>query len=55
MELRRPITHAVTAPAGGPVLRGDLTIPENAAGVVAFAHGSGSGGTVREIASWPES
>jgi putative phosphoribosyl transferase len=32
----------VQIPAGGAVLSGNLTIPENAAGLVLFAHGSGS-------------
>jgi dienelactone hydrolase len=33
----------VQVPIGGAVLEGDLVIPEGARGVVAFAHGSGSG------------
>jgi putative phosphoribosyl transferase len=36
-------TSAVTIPADGVELAGDLTVPDHAAGVVAFAHGSGSG------------
>jgi len=36
-------TGAVTISAGGAQLAGDLTAPEGATGVVAFAHGSGSG------------
>ena len=38
--LTRP--EAVTIPARGAVLRGDLTVPQGARAVVAFAHGSGS-------------
>lgn len=34
---------AVSVQAGGAMLEGTLVIPENAAGVVLFAHGSGSG------------
>ena len=34
---------AVEIPVGTVVLRGDLQVPERAAGVVVFAHGSGSG------------
>src|SRR5919204_5997170 len=34
---------AVTIPADGVELAGDLTVPDDAVGVVAFAHGSGSG------------
>ncbi|MEV7531705.1 phosphoribosyltransferase family protein [Streptomyces hydrogenans] len=34
---------AVRIPAGGPVLPGDLAVPDGAAGLVLFAHGSGSG------------
>lgn len=33
---------AVTIPADGARLAGDLTVPEAAVGIVAFAHGSGS-------------
>lgn len=33
---------AVWIPAGGVTLRGDLCIPEQASGIVVFAHGSGS-------------
>jgi putative phosphoribosyl transferase len=36
-------TRGVTIAAGGVALAGDLTVPEGAVGVVAFAHGSGSG------------
>jgi putative phosphoribosyl transferase len=36
-------TRAVTIPAEGVELAGDLTVPDAAVGVVAFAHGSGSG------------
>src|ERR687887_1721093 len=36
-------TRAVTIPADGVELAGDLTVPDDAVGVVAFAHGSGSG------------
>ncbi|POX41471.1 hydrolase [Streptomyces sp. Ru73] len=32
----------VSVPAGGAALAGDLTVPDNARGVVVFAHGSGS-------------
>ncbi len=35
--------RAVTIPADGVRLDGDLTVPDDAVGVVAFAHGSGSG------------
>ena len=35
-------TFEVTVPAGDVRLAGDLTMPDGAAGVVAFAHGSGS-------------
>ncbi|MFB8040172.1 phosphoribosyltransferase family protein [Streptomyces hydrogenans] len=34
---------AVRIPVGGPVLPGDLAVPDGAAGLVLFAHGSGSG------------
>lgn len=34
--------RSVHLPADGDVLEGDLTLPESAAGVVLFAHGSGS-------------
>ena len=34
---------AVEIPVGTVVLQGDLQVPERAAGVVVFAHGSGSG------------
>ena len=36
-------THAVTISASGARLAADLTSPDGATGVVAFAHGSGSG------------
>ena len=36
-------TRAVAIPAEGVQLAGDLTVPDAAVGVVAFAHGSGSG------------
>ena len=36
------MTAPVTLPAGAAQLDGDLTLPPEAAGVVAFAHGSGS-------------
>src|SRR5215216_3354474 len=36
-------TRAVTIPVDGVRLTGDLTIPAGAVGVVAFAHGTGSG------------
>ena len=35
--------RAVTIPAGGAALAGDLSIPTDARGIVVFAHGSGSG------------
>jgi dienelactone hydrolase len=35
-------TSEVGIPADGALLRGDLTVPDSAIGVVAFAHGSGS-------------
>ena len=34
--------QAVTIDVSGAEIAGDLTLPENARGVVAFAHGSGS-------------
>lgn len=37
-----PETRAVQIPAAGVVLNADLTIPEDAVAIVAFAHGSGS-------------
>ena len=43
MDIDRAIIEAVKVEAAGVVLDGDLTIPEHAMGVVAFAHGSGSG------------
>lgn len=40
---RRDIAHEVTVPLGPDLsLVGDLSVPEAAAGIVAFAHGSGS-------------
>jgi dienelactone hydrolase len=36
------MTHTVNVPVGGQSLTGDLTVPPNAAGLVLFAHGSGS-------------
>ena len=36
------IQHAVQVPAGEARLDGDLVVPDGAAGVVLFAHGSGS-------------
>jgi dienelactone hydrolase len=36
------VATAVTVPAGDAVLEGDLVLPENALGIVVFAHGSGS-------------
>jgi len=46
--MARSVTHdelrqAVQIKTDGGVIRGDLTIPEDAMGVVLFAHGSGSG------------
>src|SRR5262249_33624303 len=44
--MTRPIErykmHEVQIQAGSEVLFGNLTVPENAAGLVLFAHGSGS-------------
>src|SRR5579864_5482536 len=39
----RSQTTPVAIPVGKNVLQGDLSVPESARGVVAFAHGSGSG------------
>jgi dienelactone hydrolase len=36
------VTSAVQIPAGDIVIEGDLTVPDTAAGLVVFAHGSGS-------------
>jgi dienelactone hydrolase len=36
------VTSAVQIPAGDTVIEGDLAVPERAAGLVIFAHGSGS-------------
>src|SRR3972149_3854105 len=38
-----PRKRTVTIPSGNPRLPGILCVPDSAAGVVAFAHGSGSG------------
>ena len=35
-------TRPVTVPAGSAIVHGDLTVPEDARGIVLFAHGSGS-------------
>src|SRR5437016_11974897 len=37
------LTRSVSISAGSTALVGDLTAPEGALGIVAFAHGSGSG------------
>jgi putative phosphoribosyl transferase len=37
-----PIERAVTIPIGNVALEGDLAIPEDARGIIVFAHGSGS-------------
>jgi dienelactone hydrolase len=37
-----PMTQAVHVPVSGHLLAGDLTVPAGAAGLVLFAHGSGS-------------
>jgi putative phosphoribosyl transferase len=44
MTTQRPVTRtsAITVPADGVALDGDLSVPEGATGVVIFAHGSGS-------------
>lgn len=42
MAIEHAAIEAVTIPAGHFTLNGDLTIPENALGIVVFAHGSGS-------------
>jgi putative phosphoribosyl transferase len=36
------VEHSVSVPAGAVVLEGTLTLPHGAAGIVLFAHGSGS-------------
>jgi putative phosphoribosyl transferase len=36
------LAHGVTVPADGARLDGDLSVPDGAVGIVAFAHGSGS-------------
>jgi dienelactone hydrolase len=41
-HVREPGANEVRIPCGGVVLEGELTIPADAAGVVVFAHGSGS-------------
>ena len=41
-ELTAAQAWSVKIPAGGAMLEGDLTVPPHAAGVVIFAHGSGS-------------
>jgi pimeloyl-ACP methyl ester carboxylesterase len=38
-----PVTAQVRVPTAGVVLAGDLVVPEEARGIVVFAHGSGSG------------
>jgi putative phosphoribosyl transferase len=43
MDIDQMIIEAVQIQAAGVLLDGDLTIPEHATGVIAFAHGSGSG------------
>jgi len=54
--LAPPFEHRnLKIPAAGVTLTGDLTIPENARGVVIFAHGSGSGRMSprnRSVAAW---
>jgi putative phosphoribosyl transferase len=42
-ERSGPSTTGVTVPVGDAILEGDLVLPDQAAGVVLFAHGSGSG------------
>jgi putative phosphoribosyl transferase len=42
-ERSGPSTTGVTVPVGDAVLEGDLVLPDEPAGVVLFAHGSGSG------------
>jgi putative phosphoribosyl transferase len=37
-----PVEEAIQLPAGAAVLEGDLSVPAGAAGVILFAHGSGS-------------
>lgn len=41
-EIRKAIERAVTVGTGNIALEGDLTIPQDARGIVVFAHGSGS-------------
>jgi putative phosphoribosyl transferase len=41
--MRTSVERAVRIPEGGAVIDGDLVVPEPAAGVVVFAHGTGSG------------
>jgi putative phosphoribosyl transferase len=43
MMTQPPITQPVTIALSTATLRGDLTVPAGAAGLVVFAHGSGSG------------
>src|SRR3954452_20844961 len=38
-----PVEHPVQVESAGVTLEGNLTIPQNAPGVVVFAHGSGRG------------
>src|SRR4051812_26721298 len=38
-----PVEHPIRVPAAGAELAGSLALPQNAPGVVVFAHGSGSG------------
>jgi putative phosphoribosyl transferase len=42
MEWPQPMTKEIMIPAGGAILTGGLTVPENARILVLFAHGSGS-------------
>ncbi len=39
---KEQVSHILRIPCGGAVIEGDLEIPEASAGVVIFAHGSGS-------------
>lgn len=43
MNVQHAMTQAVVVGAGRVVLDGDLTVPDQALGIVIFAHGSGSG------------
>ena len=47
------VAHPVVVPIDGVALRGDLTQPAGAKGLVVFAHGAGAAGRVRGTASWP--